>query len=123
MLFYCKVFYMRQKISSIAALTFLVLTMLIAGCGKSSEEKILGIWSIDGAIQAEMEFFEDNTFLSTNRGKEIKGSWTILSDGKLKLTADKQGQNKVIVGDYEIKGDKMIFNTRSGEKVRYTRKN
>ena len=113
---------MRQLNYSIAALTFLVVTMLIAGCGKGSEEKIMGIWVSDGLEQAELEFFEDNTFLRKKGRREIKGSWTILSDGRLKMTADKLGQNKVIVGDFEVKGDKMILNPRSGEKERYTRK-
>ncbi|MCC5850677.1 MAG: hypothetical protein JJU29_21530 [Verrucomicrobia bacterium] len=73
----------------------LIIGILLFGCSKSPETKILGTWMAEDGTR--MEFFEDSTVTLQQTqekglsGLPVSGTWTRLSDGRFKMSLSMMG--------------------------------
>lgn len=93
--------------------------LMITGCGKTTNEKIIGKWSeIDKGL-GSIEFFEDGSFLYTSSRES--GKWVILQDGRLKMNGIGQGTNRLMVCTIVVDGDDMTWTNEKGKSIRFAR--
>jgi hypothetical protein len=105
-----------------------VVLLLISGCGKSPQEKLLGTWQeIDGQ-QNIVEFFEDGSFrLRLKKGElgsmeSLNGKWLILKDGRIKIDVSVLGMAESQVAKLHFEGNEMIMtDDTSGKATRHKR--
>ena len=96
----------------IPAIIILAATLfLLSGCATSHEKQILGKWestSVSGAGNIATEYFENGTFIDTgNHELEMKGTWEILDDGKLKVEYTDPTNSISVISAYSIDGGTM----------------
>jgi hypothetical protein len=100
---------MRLAIST----TMILMLLLVSGCGKSLQQKLVGTWQ--DHENNIVEFFEDgslNINLSkpeSNGIKELSGKWLILQDGRVKLEFSILGIISTQVYDIKVNGKEMIW--------------
>ena len=93
-----------KKIKKIIALTISAMPLIaMVACG-SAEDKLVGSWIDSSSRNTVFEFYEDGTY--TQRGYYGSGTWSILSDGRLKLV-DFYGYTETI--QYTVNGDTLTF--------------
>lgn len=97
---------------------FVAVALLASACG--SKDTIVARWQFDrtqgGWGYEWMEFFEDGTY-TDNWGNSR--TWTLLSDGRLKLTARLDGY--VFLFEVNIRGDTMEIVAEDGDSATGTR--
>ena len=114
---------MRQKNYNVAALTFLVVIMLTAGCGQSREEikkEIIGRYFISNSEYYPLiQFNEDNTLFISERGHSAKGSWEIMDNGKFKMVISNLGETEVTVGELNFNEEGFTVKKSSSDIIRF----
>ena len=80
----------------------------MAGCS-SRESKIVGIWVKEGSNTTGecIEFFSDKTISSPGWDSTLSGTWTVLSDGRIKADFSDDGKHYIDLG--ELKGNILIW--------------
>jgi hypothetical protein len=110
---------MSPKNISVKLLAVLFLmTLVLAAC--SSKSSIVGQWQFETTNgrwdYAWMEFFEDGTYADSNGNSR---TYTLLSDGRLKLTSNLDGFTQLF--DIKINGDSMTIADENGNAATGTR--
>jgi hypothetical protein len=91
----------------------ILLIVFLTGCG-SKESRVIGKWHGNGAV---FEFFSDKTFTmnpESGTGENFTGTWTILSDGRLKADVNMILTKSVILGEFSGNTLKIDINGTKG---------
>ena len=78
---------MRTASPAILAL----LVIVLAACGSSIESKVLGKW-MSKETGAVIEFFNDGKLQFGNEGRSVAGSWSAVSDSRVKVEVSRGAQ-------------------------------
>ena len=105
----------------------LMVILLVSGCGKSPQEKLVGTWQEVDGKQNVVEFFEDGSFsLPLNKGEigsmeNLNGKWLIIKDGRIKIDISMLGITHSQVGKLDFDGKEMIITDDNGKATRHKR--
>jgi len=93
---------------------FVGICLMLTGCGKNTNEKIIGKWSSIDNKAVSLEYLKDGSF---NIQSKPEGNWLILQDGRLKST---RFDKKIPAVIYTIVFDgdnKMTLTSHDGKSV------
>ncbi len=99
--------------------TVFVTAALLMGCGEKPADRIIGKWQGGSSdVQVTWEFLSDGTAIMTainlSRGvAAVYGSWTILSDGRLKVQLSSRGETEVRIHALRFEGKSMYWELQS----------
>jgi hypothetical protein len=103
--------------SLVAVLVCLSAALVLSGCKKTPQQRILGKWSVDGD-QSLVEYRKDGTFVTTQNGKSSIGKYQFSDDSHLELeVSGMQGTNNLVVRlkcDIVFHGDKADLTATLG---------
>jgi len=89
------------------ALGLAVAVLLVCGLGTRAEEKADNAKKLVGTWEAA----------KVDEGTLPKGALvTFAKDGKMKVSAKKDGEDKTVEGTYKVEGDKLSIAMKEGEK-------
>ena len=124
-----------NKEKSISLIALALLASLIVGCSsnlkdgdqkeKSPKEQALGRWLANNGTK--FEFFEDGTYTTQKTDKtditggQMNGKWTILSDGRFKLTTSVLGVTQVMTFNASFPDDSTMTIMVDGESAELKR--
>lgn len=99
-----------KQIKKIIAVTISALSLMaMVACG-SAEDKLVGRWLDPDSHTTVFEFYKDGTY--TQQGQYGSGTWSILSDGRLKLV-DFYGSTMTV--PYIVDRDTLTFPNGSSD--------
>jgi hypothetical protein len=87
-------------------LLLIAAAIVLAGCGGSVKDRILGKWANPGG--ATIEFLEDGTYISQGL-MSAQGRYTILSDERIKLESRFLGMDGAQVYKVQFESDTVTF--------------
>lgn len=94
------------------------LLFALAGCGKSSQQKIVGKWSLGNSKEFIFDFTESGEIIMFINGKqEKKEKYRFIDDGKLEM---EPAQGEKVIVDVSFTDDDKTMTTKSSKGVTTT---
>ncbi len=100
---------MTKRLASASVISLATL-LLLAACGKTQVNDVLGAWRTHPAndqIVWNAEFFDDGTCYISEADGRTSGSWKLLQDGRVKLDFSALSGNRTLLATVE--GDEMTI--------------
>ena len=87
------------------AFVVLLVSLIVASCGRKLEKQLVGKWANDGGSSHVTEFFEDGTF---NTSENKAGTWNVLEGSRVKLQYAEDSLI-LVLKDLRFSGNKLTF--------------
>ena len=103
-------------------LVMALLLVGLAGCGKSTEEAILGEWGESGGTEV-VKFFEDGTISIEESNEDMVGNYTFVDEDTIRVELGGLGAlaGPMVIG-VTIDGDSLVLTMPDDRAETYTRK-
>ena len=87
------------------------------------DPRIIGAWSETGRAPIQMEFYDDGTMIIpyVKDSEMMQCRWTVLSDGRLKITMSMWGTEQFLLSTVEFAGNDIVLTNSEGARQRLKR--
>jgi hypothetical protein len=95
-----------------------VLVLILAACGPSLQEQIIGQWELyDQSLGVSLvfSFKEDGALTIWIEDMPLEGTYTWIDEENIKITMTQEGMSEDIVGKVEINDDLLMITGETGE--------
>lgn len=98
-------------------LIFAAICIIFASTSYASEKELIGKWYAQPPSKDIIELFEDKDLIWTDKNSSYTGTWTKLSDGRLKLKVDLHLGKIIALGNLNNNKLRLTYNNRLFRKI------